>query len=419
MATKYGLAVSSAFVKGTAGPSLESMRRNYTKDKLIDVACSLGWFIRDTMGTDTFKACLNLVESSPACGGGLERLAKAYKQDRLGPYRGGPINAAKISSEEFVAHMAKFGLNSYGEPLDEEEEAAAAAAALAASSQQRQQLLTQQQQQQQHLQGQSQDQDPPVFSLFDPDETPALPPGQPQGGAPSDGVVDDGSSGNNNGDMGAAGQALDKTTADDRKKLCRHVWRGDVCRDWTCDKAHPPRCVDPMCYPKRRSNCQHWHRRSVQQPSQPSSQPSQPLQQHHRRQQKQGNGRGAGPGRAGRPQPQGKGIKPGGQGQWQQQRQQRQQQQRHTCQRQQGRQQQQGRWPPPPPPAPPPPPPLFPRQGWQQQQQQWQDSSPRMTYRDVVKGVATGRHVPVQDLLLDRLASLEERLAMLTGPYRS
>ena len=57
------------------------MRRSYTKDKLIDVACSLGWLVRDTMGIDTFRACLNLVDSSPGCGGGLERLAKAYKLD--------------------------------------------------------------------------------------------------------------------------------------------------------------------------------------------------------------------------------------------------------------------------------------------------------------------------------------------------
>ncbi len=66
------------------------MRRSYTKDKLIDVACSLGWLVRDTMGIDTFRACLNLVDSSPGCGGGLERLAKAYKLDRLGFTGRGP-----------------------------------------------------------------------------------------------------------------------------------------------------------------------------------------------------------------------------------------------------------------------------------------------------------------------------------------
>ncbi len=83
----------------------------------------------------------------------METLEKAYRLDRLGPYKGGALNAAKISSKDFVAHMASFGLDSYGEPLsvgdgrggaeaggDDEgaaaAEAAAAAAELEADSQQ-------------------------------------------------------------------------------------------------------------------------------------------------------------------------------------------------------------------------------------------------------------------------------------------
>ncbi len=409
MATKYGLAVSAPFVKGTSG-SLETMRRNYTKDKLLDIACSMGWLVRETLGIDTFKACLNLVESSPGCGGGLERLAKAYKLDRLGPYRGGAINAANISSEEYKAHMARFGLDSYGEPLDGEEEAAAAAAALAASSQQQQQLLTQQQQQQQQQQGD------PGLSLFDPDGTPALPPGQPQGGAQSDGVEGSGGGGCSGGGNGDGG-TLDKTAVDDKKRLCKHVWRGEVCRDWTCDRAHPARCGNPLCYPKRRSDCQYWHRRSNLQPSQSSqssqsSQPSQPSRQRHSQQ--QGNGRGAGPGRAGWQQSQG--------GQRQQLQPQRRQRQQRQPQQQGGiRQRQWPRcsWQPQPAPLSPPLPPLPPQHpGWQQQQQQQHWQVGLKTYRDVVKGAATGQ-LSVQDLLLERLAVLEARMAVMAGPYRS
>ena len=48
MATKYGLAIATPFVKGTAGSTIETLRRNYNKDNLIHVASSLGWLVRDT-----------------------------------------------------------------------------------------------------------------------------------------------------------------------------------------------------------------------------------------------------------------------------------------------------------------------------------------------------------------------------------
>ncbi len=333
MATKYGLAVAAPFVKGTAGSTIETLRRNYNKDNLIHAASSIGWLVRDTLGIDVFKACLNLVESSPACGGGMERLAKAYKLNRLGPYREGALNAAKITSEDFVAHMAKHGLNSYGDPLEDEEEAAAAAAALAASSQQHQ-LRTQQQRGDSTLFSQ----DLPVLSLLDPD-----------GGGGDDGGrevsapkanddpalvddVDDPCTGNVRAPAvtdpllagGTVGRAADQSQAqagsqvrgqgqaqaDLRKKLCKTVWRDDVCKDWTCDRAHPPRCGNPLCYPTRRKDCQHWHRiagKLQQHSGQPSQQQQQQRQQRQRQQHQQGNGLRAGPGRAGHQQAQGNG----------------------------------------------------------------------------------------------------------------
>ncbi len=45
-----------------------------------------------------------------------------------------------------------------------------------------------------------------------------------------------------------------------KKKLCKSVWRDHVCRDKDCDRAHPPRCGDPRCFPWRRRSCQYWHR---------------------------------------------------------------------------------------------------------------------------------------------------------------
>ncbi len=415
MATKYGLALAAPFVKGTAGSSFETLRRNHNKDNLIHVASSLGWLVRDTLGVDVFRACPNLVESSPSCGGGMERLAKAYKLNRLGPYKNGAINAAKISSEDFVLHMAKHGLNSYGEPLDDEDEAAAAVAALAASSQQQQQLHMQQQRQQQRQQ------DPEDSLLFSQDPGASLLDGAADCGGVSRGKVSAPSANDDHDPVvdvdephqvldagnvrapaatdpllagGAVGRSADQSQvqagsqvqgqapADNRKKLCKTVWRGDVCTDWTCDRAHPPRCGDPMCYPRRRSTCQHWHRGSTgtqQQSSQRSlphpqgQQQQRPRQQRHQPQQQQhqqGNGHGAAPGRAGRRQAQ------GFQGQSAHRRPEQQQQSRqHQRVRPRSRQGQR------PPPAALPPPPLLSQHpgNWQQQQHRQVPS-----YRDVV-----------------------------------
>ncbi len=436
MATKYGLAIAAPFVKGTAGSTMETLRRNHNKDNLIQVASSLGWLVRDTLGIDVFKACLNLVESSPGCGGGMERLAKAYKLNRLGPYREGALNAAKITSEEFIAHMAKYGLNSYGEPLEDEEEAAAAAAALAASSQQ-QQLITQQQQRQQQGDSELFSRDLPVMSLFDSGET-SMVGGSGGGGADGDDDggrvsapianddparvdgVDDPHHVNDTGNVRApaatdpllaggtvgrhggadqsqaqAGSQVQGLAPADKKKLCKTVWRDDVCTDWTCDRAHPPRCGDPMCYPKRRKGCQYWHRGagklqqqqmlSQQSSQQPSQQLQRQQQRQHRRQQqqrqqtRQGNGHGAGPGRAGWRQAQGRKSSSAPQV-WQHQQQ---GGQRHHLGL---HRQPQPRVPlPAAPPPPPPPPHLFQHPGWQQQQQ-------LASYRDVAaRGTS---HVP-------------------------
>ena len=270
MVTKYGLAIAAPFLKGTAGSTMETLRRNHNKENLIQVASSLGWLVRDTIGVDMFKACLNLVKSSPACGGGMERLAKAYRLKRLGPYKDGPLNAAKISSEDFVAHMASHGLNSYGEPLEDEEEEAAAAEALAACSQQQLQLHTQQEA------SARSSQDPPVMSLFDRDG------GESEVSAPVANddharVVDVGDPHVNAGNVRApaatdpllaggtvgrmadqsqvqAGSQVQGASAGNKKKVCKAVWKGNVCVDWTCNRAHPPRCGDPLCYPTHKKD---------------------------------------------------------------------------------------------------------------------------------------------------------------------
>ena len=121
--------------------------------------------------------------------------------------------------------------------------------------------------------------------------------------AATDPLVADGSTVGRTG----AGQSQDQAGAqvrgpadnNNRKKLCKSVWRDDVCRDRDCDRAHPPRCGDPGCFPVRRRDCQHWHRLGGIQRRQQQRQQSQQSQQH------QGNGCGVGPGRAGRQQTQG------------------------------------------------------------------------------------------------------------------
>ncbi len=142
-----------------------------------------------------------------------------------------------------------------------------------------------------------------------------------------------------------AGAQVQDPAGSIKRKLCKSVWRDDVCRDRDCSRAHPPRCGDPRCFPIRRTGCQHWHRIGGDQRQQRQRQQQQ-QQQHHRPQQQrqlpqkpQGNGSSAGPGRAGRRQGQ------GGQPAVQHQRgprphQGRQQQQQHPRQVQQGGQRQ-------------------------------------------------------------------------------
>ncbi len=408
MATKYGLAIAAPFVKGTAGSTLETLRRNHNKDSLIHVASSLGWLVRDTLGVDMFKTCLNLVESSPACGGGMERLAKAYRLNRLGPYREGALNAAKMSSEEFVAHMARYGLNSYGEPLEDEEEAAAAAMALASCSQQ-QQLQTQQgdsalsSQDFPDLDGTpggvggdnvgkvsapvANDDPDRVVDVDDPHHV-----GNVRAPAATDPLLAGGTVGRSADQSQVQAGSQVQGPADNRKKICKAVWRDDVCADWTCDRAHPPRCGNPMCFPTRRKDCQYWHsvgRKQQQQQQHSSSCPHQQQQQGQRpqrrrqpQQQQQGNGHGAGPGRAGQRQTQGKGSGPRGRRQ-QQQRLQQPQQSRPLRHPPHMPQQHQVHRLAPPPVAGPPPPLQLPgwqrRPDWRQQQQQQAPS-----YRDMV-----------------------------------
>ncbi len=106
-------------------------------------------------------------------------------------YKEGALNAAKISSKDFIAHMASFGLDSYGEPLSVGDgrggaeaggddkgaaaEAAAAAAELEADSQQT--MATQKV----SLLFSQEGGDLPGLALFDPDaldRTPAFSAGQ-------------------------------------------------------------------------------------------------------------------------------------------------------------------------------------------------------------------------------------------------
>ena len=215
------------------------------------------------------------------------------------------------------------------------EEAAAAAAALAGATQdwrtsQASLLFTQDEEEQ------------PGLSLLDLDKTLVIPAGQAAGADDSGGkvstplanddhervgVVDDsvktgnvrspaatdplvavGSTVGRNGagqSQVQAGAQVQDPAVPNKKKLCKTVWRDAICRDRDCDRAHPPRCGDPRCYPLRRPTCQHWHRMGglQQQSSQPSSQ--QPRQR-QLQQQQQGNGHGAGPGRAGWHQARGK-----------------------------------------------------------------------------------------------------------------
>ncbi len=444
MATKYGLALALPFVKGTAGSSLETLRKNHKKDDLIYAASSLGWLVRDTLGIDIFRACLNLVESSPGCGGGMERLAKAYKMGRLGPYKKGALNAAKITTEEFVSHMASFGLDSYGEPLGadsgdgDDEEAAAAAAALNADSQlemKTQGVLKDSQregpQQRDSLLFSLPDEELPGLGLLDPDGTPAVPANQVSAGAGDGG--EDGDSGDG-GDGGGSDVAKDDARKGrnlqtqfqsqgtfsarpkfKKSKICRSVRGNGHCLDKDCNKDHPPRCGDPQCFPRRRRDCPHWHDlRNVQGKAQG-----------------QGNVLGAAPGRAGRrehqgsrqhekqhfrqrcPQPQqqwrwrGEAMPGGAQQQqrWHQQRGQSQQQQRQPWQWQRGRmpQQQAPGWlgqPPQP-----------------QHHKQQQHQGPRL-YSDVLKGDKVYATNPIH-LLLDRLAVIEAALARVqcSGSY--
>ncbi len=226
--------------------------------------------------------------------------------------------------------------------------------------------------------------------------------------AATDPLVDAGSTVGRNG----AGQSQDQAGAQvqgpgaaaNKKKLCKSVWRDDVCRVKECDRAHPPRCGDPGCFPMRRPSCQHWHRLGEalrqQQPQQQHQQQRQQQQrgsgqQLQQLQQHQGNGSSAGPGRAGRQQAQGRQRdrrpRQGRQGQQQQQQQRQQhsqrvrrggwqqrgsqqQQQQPQKQRQQQRQQPLGG--------------MQQRRPHQWQQQQQQQQGP--TYRDVAARGATG-----------------------------
>ena len=156
--------------------------------------------------------------------------------------------------------------------------------------------------------------------------------------AATDPLVDAGSTVGRKGAGQSQGQAGAQVQgpADYKRKLCKSVWRDDVCRVKECDRAHPPRCGDPRCFPVRRSGCLHWHRLGGVQRQQ---------QQQQRRQQHQGNGSSAGPGSAGRQQAQGRqqGQRPwqGRQGQQQQQPQQPAQRARRGVQQQGGLHQQQ------------------------------------------------------------------------------
>ncbi len=323
MATKYGLSIATTFVKGNEGSTIESIKRRYDKDKLVSVASSLGWLVRNTLGVEVFRTCLNLVDSSPACGGGMERLEKAFQLNRLGPYKNGAINAAKISSKDFVSLMASHGLDSYGEPLPQAGEAAAAAAALGADSQE---VMTTQAR---LTQGDSllftqKDEDLPGLALLDPDDPdPAFPASQGTAGGGGDdgvdgeayagsgdvvdgtkgkvstpcvnddhdrvGVVDDPVPDGDTGNVRApaatdplvqAGSTVGRTGAGQsqvqagsqvqdpadfkrvqpkRRAVCASVRNNTFCKNLNCSKEHPPRCGDPRCFPRWRKSCQLWH----------------------------------------------------------------------------------------------------------------------------------------------------------------
>ena len=51
-------------------------------------------------------------------------------------------------------------------------------------------------------------------------------------------------------------QAKDTT---DRPRLCKSVWTGKVCSVPDCKLAHPPRCSNPACFPRRQQECIFWH----------------------------------------------------------------------------------------------------------------------------------------------------------------
>ncbi len=164
------------------------------------------------------------------------------------------------------------------------------------------------------------------------------------------------------------------TPAGTKKKLCKSVWRDDICRVKDCDRAHPPRCGDPRCFPSRRVDCQYWHRMGD------------PRQQQQRQQQlqQQGNGRSAGPGRAGLPQSQGQRRLQQGQ---QQQGQQRQQQQQHRRGVQQAMQQHRGR-----------------------SQQQQQQPRQRRQQQQQQQPAQNGNRGASDLQLLDRVAAMERRM---------
>ncbi len=432
MATKHGLAVAGTFVRGNEGATIDAIKKKYDKDKLASVASSLGWLVRSTLGSDTFRTCLNLVESSPSCGGGMEALEKAFKLGRLGPYKDGPLNAAKLSSKDFVSHMANYGLDPYGEPLagggGDEEETAAAAAALASTSQRLMKTQARSEtgdSQRDSLLFTMMDEELPGLSLFDPDKTSIIPAGQGVGDAGGDG---DGEGNDADRGANAAGKVSVPVSNDDHERV------GDVDDPAQAGNVRAPAATDPLLAagdtvgrigaaqsqaqagsqvpgsgsgsaepkrPKKRAVCPTVRRGDAcmdktcvkAHPARCGNPNCFPIwrkdcQLWHVKApppSSQGNGRGAVPGRAGRTQAQGK--KEQQQLQQQQQGQGRQQQRLVNQQRRHPRsqwqqQQQQGRgkeWHPrlPSPPAPPPPP-LFqppppPRpahwQGWPQLQQ--------------------------------------------------
>ena len=49
------------------------------------------------------------------------------------------------------------------------------------------------------------------------------------------------------------------TNSTNRPRLCRSVWTGKACSIPDCRLAHPPRCSDPACRPRRQLDCSNWH----------------------------------------------------------------------------------------------------------------------------------------------------------------